>query len=464
MRNVRSIFVFGVLGLILACGGGSNSNGGGGGGGGGIPGCTMGTSVSAGGNVIARAAANVAPLVVDGGLPNTPYLNGVFTTVMVCQPGAQKGGTNCQNIDHVLVDTGSYGLRLLQGPAGSTAGGELTLSLPQQVDSSGNLVAECAQFSDGITWGSVRMADIYIAGEAANNVVNNTDVGVPIQIIGDSDQRFATVPAACTKFGTPENTLSKLLANGIIGVGPFSQDCGLGCAPGTSSNPGIYYACASSGGCSTGSQPSVETINSQVQNPVTVFTPLPGSTAADNNGVILELPSLPGSGASVVSGSLVFGIATQGNNGLGNATMYAGDPSTANITTTFAGTPYSASFVDSGSNGYFFPSTIHTCTNNSGFYCPVSGSTPTSLTCSATTQGSNQQQTTINFNIANLDSLPAGSNAFNNVGGPNTPAPGSNGSTGFDWGLPFFYGRNVYTGVEQVDPLGNVTQPPFYAY
>lgn len=56
---------------------------------------------------------NVQPVTVDSG----PLFNGQpigandepFTTVTICVPGT----TTCQSIDHVLVDTGSTGLRLL---------------------------------------------------------------------------------------------------------------------------------------------------------------------------------------------------------------------------------------------------------------------------------------------------------------------------------------------------------------
>lgn len=452
MRKLRAVAVFGALSLTLACGGGSGGGGGngGGGGGGGVAGCSNGTSPGPSGNAIAVSAVNVAAITVDGGLPNTGYVNGVFTTVTVCVPGPPP--QTCQNIDHVLVDTGSYGLRLLQGPPTSTAGGELTVALRPQTDALGNNIAECAQFSDGITWGSVRMADIYIGGTAP--MAGESALNVPVQVIGDPG--FNTVPSACTSFGTPEDTLSKLLANGIIGVGPFPQDCGLGCAPGTTSNPGLYYACPS-GGCTTSSQPTTEPVNAQVQNPVAVFGPIAPATTADNNGDIVELPSVPATGLAVVNGSLVFGIGTRNNNGLGSTPVYTADPNTSNITTVFGGQTYASSFIDSGSNGYFFPSSIPKCTNNAGFYCPT-----TNLTCSATSTGTNAKQTTINFNVANADQLSGADNAFNNLAGPNNPPPG--GSTGFDWGLPFFYGRNVYTGMEGATMPTGVPPGPFYAY
>ena len=44
--------------------------------------------------------------------------------------------------------------------------------------------------------------------------------------------------------------------------------------------------------------------------------------------------------------------------------------------------------------------------------------------------------------------------AFSNLAGPNTG--------GFDWGLPFFYGRNVFTAIDGTT-VGN-TPGPFFAY
>ena len=102
---------------------------------------------------------------------------------MVCAPGST---TNCQTIDHIQVDTGSYGLRIL-APV-------LTVSLPVVTLSSGSSLVECTQFLDGYSWGPVSLADVKIAGETAGSV--------PIQVIGDS--RFTTVPAACSNTGSAE--------------------------------------------------------------------------------------------------------------------------------------------------------------------------------------------------------------------------------------------------------------------
>ena len=69
------------------------------------------------------AANNVAPLVVDQGPDpqNVFDVNVPFVTVTVCVPGST---TQCQTIDHVTVDTGSSGLRIISSV--------LSITLPPQ--------------------------------------------------------------------------------------------------------------------------------------------------------------------------------------------------------------------------------------------------------------------------------------------------------------------------------------------
>ena len=397
------LFLLALVALVSSVGCGSSSH----------------SAPSTGGSPAPASGQNVQPITVDPG-PLNNYVDGVFTSVIVCVPGT----SNCQTIDHVLVDTGSIGLRILSS--------ELTVSLPQENDASNNALVECAQFSDGITWGSLRLADVKMAGEQAS--------GIPIQVIGDPT--FPNVPGACSKAGAPEDTLQKLLANGILGVGLFRQDCGPGCVPGTPSNPGLYYACPSSGCIQT-----VANLTQQVQNPVWMFS-------TDNNGVIIELPSISASGAATMSGSMIFGIGTQTNNAMGSAKVFALNTS-GNITTAYNGKTYATSFIDSGSNGFFFLDSSTTgiancATPNSGFYCPTS-----TENLSATQQGANGTSAKVAFSVANADSLFITNNsAFNNLAGASANT--------FDWGLPFFFGRNVFTAIElQSTPAG---PGPYVAY
>jgi hypothetical protein len=370
-------------------------------------------------NTIVTSGSNVQPITVGSG-PTGNYTNGAFTSVTVCVPAT----TTCQTIDGVLVDTGSSGLRLLSSA--------LTISLPQQKAGDGNPVVECLPFVSGYTWGPVLTADIQISGEKAS--------AVPIQVMSDTD---FPVPGACADRGSSEDTLSALGANGLLGVGNFAQDCGGACVATGAGNPELYYECPASGCVVTG-----ESLAQQVQNPVALF-------ATDNNGVILELPAVTGPEASI-SGSLIFGIGTQSNNGLSGATVYTVD-SDGNFTTSYKSQPYNQSFLDSGSNGLYFltssASGIPVCPDAAFFYCPSS-----TQNLSATNQGANGASGQVSFSVASADNLfndNPSAFVFVNLGGPNS-------LPGFDWGLPFFFGRNVYTAIEGMStPGGN---GPYWAY
>jgi hypothetical protein len=83
-----------------------------------------------------------------------------------------------------------------------------------------------------------------------------------------------------------------------------------------------------------------------------------------------------------------------------------------------------------------------------GFYCP-SSTRGLSAEIQAVTNG---RVATINFTVANADDLvrfSPGANAFGNLAGPFGQA------RVFDWGLPFFFGRKVFTAIEdQATPGG----------
>jgi len=374
---------------------------------------------------------NSLPLTVDAGpQPQTfTAVNEAFTTVTVCVPNT----STCQTIDHVLVDTGSSGLRLLSSV--------LTIPLPQQNDSSGNPLDECYVFLDGYVWGPVSLADISITGEKA--------ASAPVQVM-IPDSVSPPVPSTCSNRSIGQNlgnSVSALRANGVLGLGFFQQDCGVTC---TTANE-VYYDCPASV-CS----PTDVTLSQQVPNPVTMFS-------LDKNGVLMFLPSVPPGGVATISGTLIFGIGTQTNNALQSATVYTVPDSGANmgaITTTFNGVSYPSSFIDSGSSGIFFldNATTHipTCTvQNLLWYCP----TPSTGNLSATNQGTNGNQGVVTFNIENANTLlNTGYSAFSTLGAPQrTPPPAS-----FDFGLAFFFGRDVFTAIENMPTPGG--PGPYVAY
>jgi Protein of unknown function (DUF3443) len=383
---------------------------------------TDGTAGSGGGSS-ATMASNQTTVTVGAGPNGAGDIDSPYATVTLCQPNTNT----CATIDNVLVDTGSYGIRILASVLASSG---LNLANIADPNDSTNTIAECVPFVSGYTWGPMAEATVQIGGETATSV--------PINVLNDDGSYIPGVPSGCTALTVNKSisSVQGLHANGILGVGIFSYDCGGSCAQcaaatgGCSSSNTIYYSCNSTSGiCS----PAQVALNAQARNPVVSF-------ATDNNGVILQLPAIASSGVPSAVGSITFGIGTQSNNGLGSAGVLTLN-SEGFFTTLFDGQTLDNSFIDSGSNAYYFPDkSIPTCSGNAGFYCPAS-----TLTLSAVNLGQNGSSSTVPVEIANLNVLSSSNHAFDDIGG-STATSGATDSlnNSFDFGLPFFFGRSVF--------------------
>ena len=271
---------------------------------------------------------NVMPITVDGNLCiQGAYNNEPCVSVKVCAPGST---TNCPVINGILLDTGSYGLRIFKSELNGVA-------LTQTNAGNGGQLAECMQFADGSAeWGPVEIADVTLgsgSGETAKSV--------PIQVID------STFPGSSNCNGILDTSPSAVGYNGILGVGPLAQDCGQPCTdPNNFSQVTVwpYWSC-NNGSCAK----TTVSIQNQVQNPVSSL-PQP-----DNNGVVVELPGVSNSGAASLSGSLVLGIGTDNNNTPSGVTTLPLDPFDGDFTTIYNNASYTDSFIDTGSNGLFFP-------------------------------------------------------------------------------------------------------------
>lgn len=429
------IVVAAALLAVAACGGG---------GGGGTSAGTGGATTPAA--PAAPALTNFASLVVDDGPaalatgPNGYRSDDVaFVSVTLCVPGT----TTCQTIDHVAVDTGSVGLRILQ----SALSPALQAGLPAQLDAQSNPVGECFGFVDGYTFGSVRQADFQVGGEKV--------AGLALHVVADGG-RFAAVPAACSAGGGNNlTTVQGLGSNGILGIGVTATDCGASCAAAGSTAAAVYYDCPAAGCGNVIARAALTAAPfEQLPNPVAAM-------AVDNNGTVFSLPSLPSGGAASVTGTLYFGIGTQTNNGLGAATVLTTSPSGL-LTVVYKAQSLTQSYIDSGSNAYFFTdSGIAQCTGTTiaGFYCPA-----TPLTLAPVIEGRNGLSAAPGLPLYNARTLfQTGFAALPGIGADPTANDNFTATPrSFDLGLPFFFGRTVFIAIAGRPAGGSIG--PFFAF
>ncbi|MGN8138077.1 DUF3443 domain-containing protein [Paraburkholderia sp. 22099] len=363
---------------------------------------------------------NTVPIRVDNSMGN---LNMLSASITVCVPG-QPGRGQCVTVDNMLVDTGSTGVRIAAS-ALQSLNPKLLTQIGALDDTTGAFpIAECMPFASGFTWGSVKRADIKIGSRTASNI--------PVQVMGDG---AFTTPSDCIAHGGADySTARSLGANGILGIGHGVHDSKDAL---TTAIPGNYYYCPSANSC-VSTRVKAE---KQVMNPVAAFS-------ADYNGTIIRLPAVPASGQASVTGELIFGVGTQANNALpADANIFTVD-TYGFLTTHYQGTAFNYSAIDSGTNVYAFADSAIPTTSD--FYTPASA-----LDLSATIEASagSGAPLAVPFQIENALNLGAtGNAAFNNVG-----ASMSSGRW-FLWGLPFFYGRSVYTVIGD-SKIGTLTGP-----
>jgi hypothetical protein len=398
--------------IVAGCGGGGGDNN---------------TSQNAPASPTPAGANQVSAVIAQGVTGN---INIPTVSVTVCAPGSASA---CQTIDNVLLDTKSFGLRVLNSSLGSTAA-----SLPT-VPSGTGVLAQCALFAQSFTWGTIRTADVHIGGETAS--------GIPVQVLGDLSD--ATIPSDnCTNrvpVSNAEDTASTLNANGILGVGVATNDCGTACAAAMSAgNPSTYFSCPPNTTTANCTRVPVA-VAQQVTNPVARFP-------SDNNGVIVQFPAVPDGGSKTATGLVTFGINTQANNAMpGTVTTLASDEAGDLKNSTFSGLANVDAFLDTGSNGMFFGPPLTACGSNApDFYCPAS-----KATLSATLQGESATALGVTFFADNATNL------FNtgNFALPNLTGTAANGT--LDLGLPFYFGKTVYHGL---DLRASGGRAPFIAF
>jgi hypothetical protein len=404
--------------------------------------------------------ANNLPLVVDSGPADIFSLvaNVLYATVTVCAPGARPldSLSKCATIDHVQVDTGSVGLRILASKVSSLG------LIPVELVANGSTVAgqvhECYPFVIGGLWGPTAVADVGLAQQWAT--------AVPMQLIQDDPNAAIQVPADCSRAvnGTVLSSVSALGSNGILGIGSVTLDCGEKCRLGNYVDPidpsksfVQYFSCPPGAASVLNCSAAAVGANQQIYNPVAALPKdLSNSGKADNNGVVLMLPPVLGLGAAKVHGELILGINTRPNNQLdvGASQVHLGVDfhnnykSYLNVTTLYNNQTIYNSYLDTGTNGLFFTdNAITRCPStppapSSPWYCPA---TPLKNKTATLSDGDvpGQNPVSVLFNVGNAsnDFLAPNSYAYGDLAGAPDAATAS--APSFSWGLPFFYGRRV---------------------
>jgi hypothetical protein len=260
---------------------------------------------------------------------------------------------------------------------------------------------------------------------------------------------------------------AQLGANGILGIGSTTLDCGLYCEdppayhvnandPDGSSN--LYFACP------VGGTNSANCSLTPVDRNLQVFNPVAALPAPYNNGVLLKMPAIPANnpGAQTAQGELVLGIDV--NNMPANR-VYLGVNTASNsylsIKTVFNGHTFDNSYLDTGTNGMFFHDTsIAACdltpaqteTVFSYWYCPATTRTGLIAQLSDGDPSANPP-VPVAFQIANYARLSLTNNtAFSDLAGAVNGRSGASyvaDTHTFAWGMPFFYGKQVYMSIWQ---------------
>jgi hypothetical protein len=421
-------------------GGGSSSGGSSGGGssGGGSSGGGSSSDGSSGGSSSGSGSSSDTP---SGDTPTTPSntasitidntlgatVNQPYVTVKLCPPNAQTDA-GCSTVDHMLLDTGSIGVRVFASALGSSLSSRLPRQTGASNDPTGSApLAQCALFGSGYLWGALRRADVTIGSMTARDI--------PVQIVGDA--AYGATPADCEARGVADlGTVDALGAKGVVGIGHRARDFPQAAQTALAAT---YYYCASATSCTAARVP----LERQAMNPVAGF-------ATDNNGTIIRLPALPSAGQASATGELIFGVGTRSNNALpANATILAVSAQ-GTLTTLYANRSVPA-IVDSGTNGLMFrDTTIPTGVNN--WFSPQ-----TTLSLTATMMSTIGLQASVPFSIADAERLfESNYAAYDNLGAL------SLSSNMFVWGLPFYYGRSVYTVLSDAQAGGK--PGPFVAF
>lgn len=341
--------------------------------------------------------------------------NRLTVSITVCEPGTDT----CATIDHVMVDTGSTGLRL------DRAALPAEFRLPVLPGPQSQPLAECLRFGDGTAaWGGLYGADFRIGSLRAPDL--------PVQLFeDDAPNRAGDCPQSKV---TPTS-------NGTLGVSAHLTDC-FGRCDQTVWVP-LVYGCA---------EAACTPLRGAVAPEFRLPNPLTRLDAGRINGLIFDLPPLPPGGARTLTGTLTFGIDA---GALAGARILRLNERGA-FTTRYDGRTLPASYIDSGTGTYTFANLrLPACIRPSWAFCI---SPPQEL--QAVMVGEDGTEIPMGFRVGDYNAeLTSGNTVSDRMA-----TIAAQDSQAFVWGAPFFMGKRVFLVPEGASVLGTGTPGPFYAF
>lgn len=350
------------------------------------------------------------PISIGSGM-NGDGINTMYISVTLCKDST---GVRCETIDNIILDTGSFGLKINRSAL--TESFITTLSKVKLNDD--QMIYACNTFGSGYVFASEYYASLNLANSYTNNVV--------VQIIENSPT--AEIPDSCLAKG-PFDDFSNFGANGIIGVNPALTLANDSILMYKKNIKGIYES------LTFAEESQIPILN---QNPLTSFK-------NNNNGFVISIPQVIQNTNTNVIGEMVLGINTAQNNQLTNQTNIV-KASESNLSTVCNSACFYSQInnpestipavFDSGTNGWVFISnTIPQCIYG---YCPDQPVIWSSMVYSYNFASNESYQVTA---IITPDETYDGQDLSFSVM-PHWGYYNYNNETLY--GSPFFFGKNVY--------------------
>lgn len=350
------------------------------------------------------------PISIGSGM-NGYGINTMYVSITLCR---DQSGTSCQTIDNIILDTGSFGLKINK----SALPESFIETLPRVTTNDDQMVYACNTFGSGYVFASEHYASLHLANDYTNNVV--------VQIIENAPTD--EIPNSCVAKG-PFDNFENFGANGIIGVNPALTLSNSSILLYRKDVNGIYQALSES------ETSSVPILN---QNP------LP-SLQHNNNGFVIAIPPTLQNTNTNIAGKLILGVNTGGNNLITKKTNLIVASESSLSTVCNSGCFYSKienpestipAVFDSGTNSWVFISNnIPICSYG---YCPESPFVWNSWVFSYNFAANESYQVT---GIITKDEESGGEDLSFSVM-PGWGYENTNNETLY--GSPFFFGKNVY--------------------